>query len=835
MNLSSFTIWEYKQVKNKYVINTLTLALLAAFNANAETEPDIQSLKINNIKKPVVKSTQINFAKWKEQQRIEQRSHSDRLIISFKDKSADTTKKLNSLLPQLERMMLSGEFLEANDNMLESIDNMQQVARASELRPKHIKKLKDGNHIISLGKSHNIQNVNKYISLLKKDPSIESVEVDHKRFLYSQNQPWGIANTQSDLLSDANASGMTVCIIDSGYQQSNPDLNANNASGTNDSGTGNWYQAGGSHGTHVAGTIAAVNNSEGVVGVMPNTQVNLHIVKVFNASGWGYSSDLADAVDTCVNNGAKVVNMSLGGAGSTNVEKNALQAAANSGVLLVAASGNDGNSTLSYPASYDSVMAVGAVDQSGKHAEFSQYTSQIEVAAPGEAILSTVAGDGRLGSITAGSNTYANDEVVPQTRYVESGGSFSVSNVNGSAQGSLQSCTLSGGSYTCSSAVSGNICLAERNGNQKGSNYPEIDPALACMNAGASGVIIYGDTDRPGLQNPFLVDASSNISVPTVSVNRALGLSLLGQTGAATTLSVTGNQDYAYYNGTSMATPHVAGVAALVWSNNANCSADDVRSALKSTAIDLETSGRDDKTGYGLVQAKAASDSLSSSCGGTTPPPPSGNTLTNGVAKTGLAAASGTTLSYTLEVPAGASNLTFDMSGGTGDADVYVKFGSVPTSTSYDCRPYKTGNNESCAISNVQAGTYYVNVTAYSTFSGVSLTGSFDESGSGGGATGGSSIVENISVSRRAWKYYTIDVPAGMSTLDFAISGGTGDADLYIRKGAQPTSSTYDCRPYKNGNAESCSFNNPGADTWHIGIYGYSRVTGLTLNVNYNP
>jgi serine protease len=74
-----------------------------------------------------------------------------------------------------------------------------------------------------------------------------------------------------------------------------------------------------------------------------------------------------------------------------------------------------------------------------------------------------------------------------------------------------------------------------------------------------------------------------------------------------------------------------------------------------------------------------------------------------------------------------------------------------------------------------------------------------------------------------------------MSTLDFAISGGTGDADLYIRKGAQPTSSTYDCRPYKNGNAESCSFNNPGADTWHIGIYGYSRVTGLTLNVNYNP
>lgn len=787
-------------MKNKYVINTLTLALLTAFNVNAEAAP-----KIKSVEKQSEKSGQIGFAEWKEQQKLERSDYTDRLIITFKDKNQG-----RSIPPGL--------------------------AKKIGLNLKHVKKLRGGQHVISMGELQHIKNVDRFIEKLKKHPSVESVEPDYQRFLFSQNQPWGIANTQSDQLSDTDASGMTVCIIDSGYQQSNPDLNANNASGTNNSGTGNWYQAGGSHGTHVAGTIAAVNNSEGVVGVMPNTQVNLHIVKVFNESGWGYSGDLSDAVDTCVNNGAKVVNMSLGGAGSSNAEKNALQAAANAGVLLVAASGNDGNSTLSYPASYDSVMAVGAVDQSGKHAEFSQYTSQIEVAAPGEAILSTVAGDGRLGSIMAGANTYANDEVVPQTRYVESGGSYSVSNINGSAQGMLQSCSLSGGSYTCSSAVSGNICLAERNGNQKGSSYPEINPALACMNAGASGIIVYGDTDRPGLQNPFLVDASSNITVPTVSVNRALGLSLLGQTGTATTLSVTGNQDYAYYNGTSMATPHVAGVAALVWSNNANCSADDVRAALKSTAIDLETSGRDDKTGYGLVQAKAASDSLASSCGGTTPPPPSGNTLTNGVAKTGLAAASGATLSYTLEVPAGASNLSFDMSGGTGDADIYVKFGSAPTSTSYDCRPYKSGNNESCAISNVQAGTYYVNVTAYSTFSGVSLTGSFDESGSGGGgATGGSSTAENISVSRRAWKYYTIDVPAGMSTLDFAISGGTGDADLYIRKGAQPTSSTYDCRPYKNGNAESCSFNNPAADTWHIGIYGYSSVSGLTLNVNYNP
>jgi serine protease len=787
---------------NKYLLSTLAVALLSATSYSATA----QSAKIKNINKLTTDtSAQASFAQWRANEKLSKYDYTDQLIIQFKDKNQG-----HAIPPGL--------------------------AKKVGLDLKHIKQLKSGLHTVSIGELKHIKDLEKFIEKMRKHPSVESVEINYRRFLFSQNQPWGIANTQSDLITDTDAANMTVCIIDSGYEQTNPDLNANNATGTNNSGTGNWYQAGGSHGTHVAGTIAGVNNTEGVVGILPNTNVNLHIVKVFNASGWGYSGDLSDAVDTCVNNGAKVVNMSLGGAGSTNAEKNALQAATDAGVLLVAASGNDGNSTLSYPASYDSVMAVGAVDQNGQHAEFSQYTSQVEVAAPGEAVLSTVAGDGRLGFITIGSTTYGNDNVVPQSRYVESGGNYSINNVNGSAQGILSSCTVSGSSYSCSSNVSGNICLAERNGNQVGSSYPEINPAKACADAGATGVIVYSDSDRPGLQNPFLVDANNDVSVPTVSVNRTLGQQLSTQLGSNVTLTVNGNQDYAYYNGTSMATPHVAGVAALVWSNNPDCSVDDIRSALKSTAVDLETAGRDDKTGYGLVQAKAASDSLAGNCNGTTPPP-TGNVLENGVAKTGLSASTGQELSFTMEVPANATDLTFDMSGGTGDADLYVKFGSAPTTSSYDCRPYKNGNTESCPIATAQAGTYYVKAIAYSSFSGVSLTGSYtDNSGGGsGGATGGSATVTDININRYAWQYYTIDVPAGMATLDFDISGGSGDADLYIRKGAQPTSSTYDCRPYKNGNTENCSFTNPGADTWHIGIYGYTAVSGLTLDVVYNP
>ncbi|MEW6998532.1 S8 family serine peptidase [Colwelliaceae bacterium BS250] len=788
------------QHNKNLALSAIALSVLAVTSTASIAAPQAKLNKAT----PAIAATQsatLSFGEWRAQQKLQRNDYTDRLVITFKDKKQGKT-----IPPGL--------------------------AKKIGLNLKHVKVLKNNSHVISLEHMHPLKDVEKFIEKLRKHPSVESIEPDYQRFLFSQNQPWGIAKTQSDQLTDTDASNMTVCIIDSGYEQSNPDLNANNASGTNNSGTGNWYQNGGSHGTHVAGTIAGVNNSEGVVGIMPNTNVNLHIVKVFNESGWGYSGDLSDAVDTCVNNGAKVVNMSLGGSGSSNAEETALQAAADAGVLLVAASGNDGNSTLSYPASYDVVMAVGALDNNNQHAEFSQYTSQVEVSAPGEAILSTVAGDGRLGYISVGSTNYGNDSVVPQTHYVESGGNYVVSNVNGSANGVLASCTISGSSYSCSN-VNGNICLAERNDNQIGSNYPEINPAKACADAGASAVIVYSDSTRPGLQNPFLVDANTDVTVPTVSISRAIGQQLMSQLGTNASVTINGSQDYAYYNGTSMATPHVTGVAALVWSNNPNCSADDVRSALKNTAIDLGVAGRDDKTGHGLVQAIAASDALASSCNGTTPPPTTGNELENGTAKTSLS--SSTELSFTMQVPAGATDLNFDMTGGTGDADLYVKFGSAPTSSSYDCRPYKGGNIESCPISTVQAGTYYVKVVAYSAFSGVSLTGSFTEPSTGGGATGGSASVTDISVGRRAWTYYTIDVPAGMATLDFAMSGGSGDADMYIRRGSQPTSSTYDCRPYKSGNTEACAFTNPSADTWHIGIYGYSAASGVNLEVTYNP
>jgi vibriolysin len=111
--------------------------------------------------------------------------------------------------------------------------------------------------------------------------------------------------------------------------------------------------------------------------------------------------------------------------------------------------------------------------------------------------------------------------------------------------------------------------------------------------------------------------------------------------------------------------------------------------------------------------------------------------LANGVAVTGIGASSGAQKYYSLVVPSGATGLSFTTSGGTGDSDLYVRFGSSPTFSTYDCRPYTNGNAETCTIANVQAGTYYVMLNAYSTFSGVTLKGAFTDAGGGTGGTGG--------------------------------------------------------------------------------------------------
>ncbi|MCP3130402.1 S8 family serine peptidase [Shewanella sp. KJ2020] len=588
---------------------------------------------------------------------------------------------------------------------------------------------------IGRSNSYSVKLDAKGIKALKSRADVEYVEEDMPRRLLSESTPWGQTFVGATQLSDSQAGNRTICIIDSGYDRGHSELSGNNVTGTNNSGTGNWFEPGNNnaHGTHVAGTIAAIANDDGVIGVMPNQNANIHVVKVFNEAGWGYSSSLVAAVDTCVANGANVVTMSLGGSGSSTTERNALAAHYNNGVLLIAAAGNAGDSTHSYPASYDGVMSVASVDNHKDHSAFSQYTNQVEISGPGEAILSTVTrGEGRLADITIGGQSYFDSGVVPHNRLISSGGNYVPAPFNGTTTATLAECTVSGTSFNCGS-MTNKVCLVERVGNQ-GTSYPEINAVKACKNAGASAVIVYSNVALPGLQNPFLVDANNEANLVSVSVDRATGLALRNQIGASVTVSNQGNKDYEYYNGTSMATPHVSGVATLVWSYHPECSAAQVRNALKMTAEDLGTAGRDNYYGYGLVNAVAAKTFLDASCDGPTDPvdpTPTDGVLVNGVAKTGLTGAASEELHFSFDVPQGATNLGFVMNGGTGDADLYVQYGAAPTTSNYDCRPYKSGNSESCPITNVQSGTYYAMVKGYSTFSGVSLTASYTASTGG--------------------------------------------------------------------------------------------------------
>ena len=216
------------------------------------------------------------------------------------------------------------------------------------------------------------------ITLLRQHPSVALVEEDFKRYPMSlvtpskrpyekgQLTPYGILMVQADKVPelDANAGNRSVCIIDSGYSKGHEDLpGGKTVTGDDDlGGAGPWDQDGFGHGTHVAGTIAAVDQQGvGVVGVLPSKKVHLHIVRVFNDAGnWAYSSTLANAALKCQAAGANIISMSLGGGGQSQNERQTFDNLRAAGMLSVAAAGNGGNTAISYPAGYESVMSVGA-------------------------------------------------------------------------------------------------------------------------------------------------------------------------------------------------------------------------------------------------------------------------------------------------------------------------------------------------------------------------------------------------------------------------------------------------------------------------------------------
>lgn len=443
---------------------------------------------------------------------------------------------------------------------------------------------------------------------LLNNPHIELVEEDLLRkplAIYAddlgnpmteQLTPYAVYQSQANLVNFNAGAGMKVCVIDSGLDRTNGDFNWGNISGDNDSGTGSWDVNGGPHGTHVAGTVGAADNGVGVVGMAPG--VAMHIIKVFNAEGWGYSSDLAYAAQKCTAAGANIITMSLGGGGANSTESNAFATFTNNGGLVLAAAGNDGNSVRSYPAGYPSVMMIGANDADNNIADFSQFPSCtsgkgknattdekicVEVTAGGVDTLSTYPAD-----MATSSSLYA-----AGTAYASS----AMENAGTASAGTF----FMGLATSTNSAAAGKVCVIDRG------TISFHDKVKNCENSGGVGAVIINN--EAGMLYGTLGEGSANTtSIPAVGAaleDRSLLL-------AASSMSVTiESSDYGYMSGTSMATPAVAGIAALVWSNFPNCTGTEIRNALKATAQDAGATGKDVYFGYGIVKAKAAYDYLS--------------------------------------------------------------------------------------------------------------------------------------------------------------------------------------------------------------------------------
>ena len=234
---------------------------------------------------------------------------------------------------------------------------------------------------------------------LSNNPQITSIEEDilvqtvGKPAPSSPAQivPWGVDRIDAKL-SPATGLGVKVCIVDTGIKKNHADLQANILGGKNFVAKGatidaNKWDDDNGHGTHVAGTIAALNNAIGVVGVAP--RASLLIAKVLNRQGSGYLSDVIAGVDWCVSQNAKVISMSLGTSSDIQAQHDAVDVAYATGALIVAAAGNDYGGSVIYPAAYSSVIAVSATDSNNNLAAFSNIGPEIELTAPGVNILST--------------------------------------------------------------------------------------------------------------------------------------------------------------------------------------------------------------------------------------------------------------------------------------------------------------------------------------------------------------------------------------------------------------------------------------------------------------
>lgn len=596
--------------------------------------------------------------------------------------------------------------------------DFSRVARETGFEVKHSRTLATGAELVEVTRSRtqksggNAEAARSVMVSFAKNPGVAYVEPDRRMQIVlspndtSYSSQWDLfestgGQNQPSAWDISTGSGINVAVLDTGiaphsdltgqlvggYDFISSSATARDGGGrdTNPNDEGDWFNStecstgyasnSSWHGTHVSGTIGALtNNAKGIAGVAFGAKVVP--VRVLGRCG-GSTADIIDAIVWSSGgavsgvptntNPARVINMSLGGGGSCGSFQAAVNTARTNGSVIVVAAGNsNANVTTASPANCTGVISVAATDRQGNRASYSNYGTTITVSAPGGETATQ--SNGILSTLNTGTTTQGSESYA----YYQ-GTSMAAPHVAG-----LAAQVLSLNPSLTPDQVRNFITSNARAlpGSCTGGCGAGIINALATLQAVGGGGANVAPVSNFTFTTSGLTATFTNTSTDSdgTIVSRSWNFGD-GSTSTATSPTKT-------------------------------------YSAAGTYNVTLTVTDDD-----GATNSNTSAVTVTSGGGG-------GNVLQNGVAVTGLTATAGNTLTYTMVVPAGATNLRFQIAGGTGDADLYVRFGAAPTTSTYDCRPYLSGNNETCNIT-AQAGTYYIMVRAYSAFSGLSLTGSY--------------------------------------------------------------------------------------------------------------
>ncbi|MGE5234010.1 MAG: S8 family serine peptidase [Acidobacteriota bacterium] len=441
---------------------------------------------------------------------------------------------------------------------------------------------------------------------LRRSPGVVAVEEDPVRYALgsldgAELQPsrtnglYGLVSTRAILVQKRGivGQGATVCVADTGIDAGHPDIAPAFRGGVDEVDHDDNPDIGphpgpsAIHGTHVAGTAIAALNGVGVRGVAYGA--GLYVARVLGNDGQGQASDVMDGVRHLVEvRGCKVVSLSLGGTRSSSIEAAFYAEMIQHGALIVAAAGNEGKVGMDFPAGYPGVLAVGAVDSLNRHASFSNVGAGLGVSAPGVGVLSAVPREEGVESSVK----------LVKTTYAALGMEFA-GNTGGITE-PLVDCGSGNSPGEFPATVAGRIALIRR-----GDQTFAVKTQNA-MDAGAVAAVVYNNQvgDFSGtLSSAHTTDGRDWI--PVVGVSDKIGAALRRAKGRPVTL-VNALTAWATESGTSMATPHVAGIAALLLGVNPALSAADLTSILEQTAIHLGGRGYNTTYGWGLVNADAA-------------------------------------------------------------------------------------------------------------------------------------------------------------------------------------------------------------------------------------